>query len=312
MAEGGELGCTDTAGDEFTTSSLIAELGADLGALYVAANPDSRNHADGTGPVPSKAVRNAISKRTSHDHANCRTWGQRYLDQQLCDAICSRDTKAVGRLLDEGANVNAVGLYNQSPLHLAVTTGSADVCQLLLAHGADVNCQEKFGHTPLHWACSGNNVAVAKILLSHSPNLSLKDDDGASALHLAAVLGHADIVSLLLAGGADVDARDHIGSTPLHYVAESPVADNVAISTGGEIAKLLLEKGAASEAVNAVGNTPLHRACRMNQFDVTWVLLAFMVNTAPINDEGLSPRDLAMHAGHTRLAMLFREARGSS
>ena len=44
--------------------------------------------------------------------------------------------------MDKGADVNAKGLYEQTPVIYAAMFGSADTVRILLEHGADVNARE--------------------------------------------------------------------------------------------------------------------------------------------------------------------------
>ena len=49
-------------------------------------------------------------------------------------------------LLKSGANVNAMDLWQFTPLHEAASKSRIEVCSLLLSHGADptlVNCHSK-------------------------------------------------------------------------------------------------------------------------------------------------------------------------
>lgn len=49
-------------------------------------------------------------------------------------------------LIKHGANVNAMDLWQFTPLHEAASKNRVEVCSLLLAHGADptiVNCHQK-------------------------------------------------------------------------------------------------------------------------------------------------------------------------
>ena len=49
-------------------------------------------------------------------------------------------------LLKAGANVNAMDLWQFTPLHEAASKSRIEVCSLLLSHGADptlVNCHSK-------------------------------------------------------------------------------------------------------------------------------------------------------------------------
>ena len=60
-------------------------------------------------------------------------------------------TAIVTRLLDAGANVNAVPPESQqTALHLASISGADDIVALLLARGADVSLVDVYGRTPLY------------------------------------------------------------------------------------------------------------------------------------------------------------------
>lgn len=57
-----------------------------------------------------------------------------------------------------------VFLPSQTPLHLAVITNQADVCQHLLAAGCDPTLVDDGGDTPLHIACRHGNLPGFSVL----------------------------------------------------------------------------------------------------------------------------------------------------
>src|SRR5213078_3402862 len=59
-------------------------------------------------------------------------------------------------------------------LHLAASSGSAEVARRLLAAGADVNAKEsEWGQTPLIFAAAQNRVDVIHVLLAHHADASI-------------------------------------------------------------------------------------------------------------------------------------------
>ena len=75
-------------------------------------------------------------------------------------------------LIDNGAEVNAKGNYDLTPLHMAASRNSAEVAKLLIDKGAEVNAQDAGGNSPLDLAMGRvvegkNTEAVAKVLTAN-------------------------------------------------------------------------------------------------------------------------------------------------
>jgi ankyrin repeat protein len=152
--------------------------------------------------------------------------------EQLQDAARKGDAVAVGKLLDEGVDVNTRFRYNATALFYACDHGHVDVVKVLLDHGADMGVKDTFyGFTPLLEAASpaqkkrpehteivklliakgapgretvlpiaiqSGDTAVAKILLdSGIPAASLSE-----SLEIAKAADKADMVALLEKAGA--------------------------------------------------------------------------------------------------------------
>ena len=66
-------------------------------------------------------------------------------------------------LLENGAEVNAKGLADWTPLHLAAHNNNEQIVQLLIAKGAEVNLYTSpgFGGTPLDVA-DGETIAILR------------------------------------------------------------------------------------------------------------------------------------------------------
>lgn len=137
------------------------------------------------------------------------------LNKALLEAAGKGDVEAIGRLLEQGADVQAQSENGSSPLHMAVWEGHADAVRRLLAAGADVKAKAGNGSTPLHWAAQRGNAEVASLLLAAGADVSATDLWGWCPLHAASEKGHADVVRLLLEAGADVNATNDAGVTPL-------------------------------------------------------------------------------------------------
>lgn len=78
----------------------------------------------------------------------------RYHSQRVANKAFVLDT-ATALLTKHSADVNACNVLGQTPLHLALLFGHADVVECLLRHGANPNVQDVYGYLPLHYACLG-------------------------------------------------------------------------------------------------------------------------------------------------------------
>ena len=101
---------------------------------------------------------------------------------------------------------------------LAVEKGDKELVKILLEAGADVEAVGTFDRTPLARACDGNAVEIMQILLDKGADINKKRAvDGGTVLMSAAANGRTEAVKLLLKKGADVNIKDGRGFTALTY-----------------------------------------------------------------------------------------------
>ena len=65
----------------------------------------------------------------------------------------------------------------QTPLHLAVLNGNAEITKVLLAFGAQSSVKDSSGNTALHLAVLHGNLECVKAILNTSNTKSLPLDD---------------------------------------------------------------------------------------------------------------------------------------
>ena len=126
----------------------------------------------------------------------------------LQQAILHHDMEVVKLLLGHGG---------KTPLQLAAD--HVELIKLLLENGADVNAKGEYDETALHWAASGGHLNVVRLLLQNGADVNAEGYDG-TALQQAASGGHLEVVILLLDNGADVKA-DHGTRAALQQAASS-------------------------------------------------------------------------------------------
>ncbi|MCA9241559.1 MAG: hypothetical protein KDA37_15220 [Planctomycetales bacterium] len=172
---------------------------------------------------------------------------------ELCYAIEANDLEEIDRLVAAGADVNAKGVSNMTPLMWAYPDGNLRRFKRLLERGANPNVivqselntngKIKNGEFVTHLAVLNPDIEYFKAVFNGGgdPNLLTKRPDELDEKPLFQLIrwGGADKkerLRILIARGADLEGRDYAGTTPAMQ----------AESWGGQydIALLILESGA--------------------------------------------------------------------
>lgn len=147
-------------------------------------------------------------------------------------ACMNCDVSIVKLLLENGAKVNGICRYCETPLHIACFSRNKEVVKLLLENNANVNAVIKtsnmfvgfMGWTPLHVACGRGNVDIVELLLEYNADINFIDSFAKTPLQLACSMDNANIVELLLENCANPDA-----TTTFHSETPSQLATSDAI-----------------------------------------------------------------------------------
>uniref|UniRef100_A0A0K0DTX1 ANK_REP_REGION domain-containing protein n=1 Tax=Strongyloides stercoralis TaxID=6248 RepID=A0A0K0DTX1_STRER len=80
-------------------------------------------------------------------------------------AVCCGYINFVQKLIDYGADINAVDKDEEAPLHLACSRGRDDIVRLLVSSGAIVNAYSRVNEiTPLNYALARNKIEIIEFL----------------------------------------------------------------------------------------------------------------------------------------------------
>jgi ankyrin repeat protein len=256
-------------GGNMRTCSVLLEVGADV---------DGRG-VDGRSPL----------------HYASRGTGEH---QYLC--------KTMEVLIMAGADINALDYKGCTPLHEACATGNRN-CEtlLLLRSNAIPTIPDMWGATPLHVVCgsrghvmsASGHVTIAGMLVvcGADPCVSDKHDDMSMHLVYDTSLYGFEVVQRMLkySPGPYISIPDKNGNTLLH-------------KTRGDVVsfKWLLDHHANVETQNKDGNTPLHILAKgVDSFIYDGeasegilsiqLLIEMGVSTEILNNEGLTPREVA-------------------
>jgi hypothetical protein len=159
-------------------------------------------------------------------------------------------------LLARGVRLEQTDARGDQIVHHVALAGNVPVLTFLLEqHGADVNARGQYDCTPLHYAAYKGHTAAAACLLDHGADIHAACSwYGRRPLGQAARMGNFEVARLLLDRGADPNDLD-----ALHQADESSRVDPYDADEYGlaretaqaafRIAKLMAERG--SEEIKA-------------------------------------------------------------
>lgn len=204
--------------------------------------------------------------------------------------------EAVQTLLDAGADIEGVNIYDESALRYACARNMLPVINLLIDRGACINDEQK-KENAIHTAINWYSLAAVELLLERGLDVNCRDADDVTPLQLAAWYGALDIATLLLEKGADLESRTLQGFTPLINAADGGNKDllqlfllrgaelnaltkrersalDYAVKNGDyESCEMLIERGADLNGFNEAGFSPLHVACSLGRYDIVRLLV---------------------------------------
>ncbi|MET0062765.1 MAG: ankyrin repeat domain-containing protein [Candidatus Thiodiazotropha endolucinida] len=100
-----------------------------------------------------------------------------------------RDVKKIG--------VNCRGINEVTPLHWIATLGDVEGIRVLTSEGAVIDAIDSFGNTPLHEAISCRQVAATELLIELGANRNLKNQEHLTPEDIALSDGFHPMIELL-------------------------------------------------------------------------------------------------------------------
>lgn len=93
--------------------------------------------------------------------------------------------KAVAKLIERGATVEATDQNGRRALHYAAMYGGESSCEILLFHGAKVDAQDETETTALMSAAYHGHAKIVKMLLKFDADAKISDKYGKTAIDFA-------------------------------------------------------------------------------------------------------------------------------
>jgi ankyrin repeat protein len=190
------------------------------------------------------------------------------------------DTKTIGLILDQKANVNARNNEGNNSLHLAVRLNQRESGELLISRGADIFAANAKNESPLYLAFISGGLIYsqtdARRWMINSQTLEARDGLGNSVLHYAAQWKLDSYIPFIIQQGANTEAANATGETPLFEAVKQNSSSTV---------QVLLGAGSSLNARDYLGNSALHAAVRWNAKNAAQALLDAGID---INAQALS------------------------
>ncbi|KAF7968342.1 hypothetical protein HWV62_30933 [Athelia sp. TMB] len=204
-------------------------------------------------------------------------------------------TPLVDQLINNGADINALGGRWGTALQAASFFCNLEMCQLLVERGADVNVIGGMYGTALQ-AASYGDYKICQLLLERGADVNATGGEWGTALQAASHLGRLEICQLLLEHGADVNVAGGEYSTALQ-----------AASYWGrlEICQLLLERGAEVNAMGGKCGTALQAASLGDSLEICQLLLEQGANVNATGGEYGTALQAASYEGHLEICQLL-------
>jgi ankyrin repeat protein len=179
-------------------------------------------------------------------------------------AVSNNRTDAVKTILSYDPLINEVTSSYETPLLIAVKNCNTEISELLIRGGAEPDYPDKHGATPLHHATIYGCMEIVDLLLYYDASIDIKTEEGITPFHASIKAGYSDISDLLIQHGANMEARDNDGFTP--FLLAAYYGDTLLID-------LLYKKGVDIYAVNKSNYNALSLSILSNQTATTEFLL---------------------------------------
>ncbi len=170
----------------------------------------------------------------------------------LHEAAKTGEVEEAERLIQAGADLEALDEDGETPLTAAALEGQTAAVKLLVARGADIKSQNKGVFTALHAAAHKGHIQIVEFALDQGAGIDDQDNKaGITPLHAAAERDYLDIIKLLIERGARIDLKELHGWTPI---------DRATLKSHGQTVRLLRHYGAVCPSSGKIGGK-FHRFC---------------------------------------------------
>jgi len=125
-----------------------------------------------------------------------------FINIQYSETDQDQYTGVARKLINAGADVNAISTQYWTPLMYSAFSGNNKMTELLLLNGAKIEARNSDGLTPLMLAVLRDKSSAVSILIEHGADVNAEDRDGDDVMLIASYKKNAHIIQLLKDCGA--------------------------------------------------------------------------------------------------------------
>nr|CDS34353.1 ankyrin repeat and KH domain containing protein [Hymenolepis microstoma] len=188
------------------------------------------------------------------------------LNARLFDALENSDIFEVDKIIQMGANVNAIRMRDgETPLLIATGKGDLAMMELLLLYGAAIHRIDANGNYAIHRATRLGHLEGVKLLMDNGSLAFVGNRNFDTPLMIASMHGHTEIVKYLLSK-----------NIPMMYQLNRKARSELTLATAQghiDIVTLLLDKGDPSKDRAIELNQALRIAVNANNLEIIRILL---------------------------------------
>ena len=207
----------------------------------------------------------------------------------------------IQRIIEEKiVDINDTNANHETPLHLACAFGHKHIVHILISNRADMYKKDIFNNAPIHRAVSqGHTDTMDYLITDCACNPKIKGYQGRTLLHFACGVGNFEFITTLIEKyGISPMATDAVNQTPLHIAASHGQE---------EVVRLLITKYSLVVDCRNNGNlSPLHLACYCGHVSVVkMLLLEYKANLNARDKSGSTPFLKVVMGGNSVLVQLM-------
>ena len=215
-------------------------------------------------------------------------------------AVKSGSREATEYVLTKGAHPNYKNAFGITPLHLATRKNSETLVRVLLEYGAHVNMEDAYNQTAIFDAVQENNAEMIDYLYTNGANINVQNKEGRTPLMVASFDRHRqEVLCELIRLGAEVNTTDNLGKTAFMHAINN---------NNGAMMDILLKAGSLINVADINGHTPIMYCAKRGNRESLRVLIARGGDVFAKDTNGQTAYDIARKCKNPTCAEILAKA----